>query len=243
MNIWPQTHDDRNFFNGHYLQGWNMRGFFSDPSESLSHRFHAQTKTQDSMLEPYSVQNSSTLQFVEEPEALKPVFGQECIVVLAEWTVASTKERFEADEPPKIYIENILRNVSSDDLEVGAETAFSLKLAKVIRFFGESAIDIFYNLLETSSYNDEILSCVIRIVGNIENESLRERQLRFLILGLGNPSPLIRDSSALALSDLEDIAAIAYLKEAMSREKYSMLKEDYSQIISELEELHIGIPD
>ena len=114
------------------------------------------------------------------------------------------------------------------------DSIFSQRLNFMINYFGVLPLKALNNLLSNKQTNIELLSETMRAVGGNADIKTKNLRFRFLIEGLNHTSAIIRDSASLGLCDMEDPRAIPYLEDAISREKYDSLKNDYKQIIEDL---------
>ncbi len=128
----------------------------------------------------------------------------------------------------------IFRDSEHELFEAGMESLFSRRLHTMIYQFGHLTLKALNDLLANRQTNQELLAETMRTVGRSADKFTENLRFRFLVEGLNHPSPIIRDSAALGLCDMEDPRAIPFLQEAIKKEKYDSLKGDFEQIIEEL---------
>ncbi len=131
-------------------------------------------------------------------------------------------------------VKEIFCDGESEIFEVGMDNIFSQKLNLMINYFGLLTLRALSDLLSNRQANIELLSETMRTVGRNADIKTKNLRFRFLIEGLNHTSSIIRDSASLGLCDMEDPQAIPYLEDAISREKYDSLRNDYKQIIEDL---------
>jgi len=130
-------------------------------------------------------------------------------------------------------VKKIFRAGESEIFEAGMESSFSRRLSLMINQFGLLALKTIKDLLADKQTNAELLAEVMRTIGRNTDISTKNRRFRILIEGLNHTSPIIRDSASLGLCDMEDLQAIPYLRDAIKRETYESLKNDFEQIIED----------
>ena len=128
----------------------------------------------------------------------------------------------------------IFRDSEHELFESGMESLFSRKLHLMIYQFGHLTLKALNDLFDNKQTNEDLLAEAMRTVGRSTDKFTEDLRFRFLVEGLNHPSPFIRDSAALGLCDMEDTRAIPFLREAIKKEKYESLKDDFEQIIEEL---------
>ena len=150
----------------------------------------------------------------------------------------STSEEKSSDIDRLTFVSEKVKEIfcdgESEIFKAGMDSIFSQRLDSMINYFGVLTLKALSNLLSYRQTNIELLSETMRTVGR--NADIKTKNLRFrlLIEGLNHTSAIIRDSASLGLYDMEDPQAIPYLEDAISREKYDSLKNDYGQIIEDL---------
>lgn len=131
-------------------------------------------------------------------------------------------------------VKEIFCDGESEIFKAGMDSIFSQRLNFMINYFGVLPLKALNDLLSNKQTNIELLSETMRAVGGNADIKTKNLRFRFLIEGLNHTSAIIRDSASLGLCDMEDPRAIPYLEDAISREKYDSLKNDYKQIIEDL---------
>ncbi|MFH1563086.1 MAG: hypothetical protein ABIF11_06700 [Nitrospirota bacterium] len=131
-------------------------------------------------------------------------------------------------------VKEIFCDGESEIFKAGMDSIFSQRLNLMINYSGVLTLKALNDLLSNRQTNIELLSETMRTVGRNADIKTKNLRFRFLIEGLNHTSAIIRDSASLGLCDMEDPHAIPYLEDAISREKYDSLKNDYKQIIEDL---------
>jgi hypothetical protein len=133
-------------------------------------------------------------------------------------------------------LDALFRNAKSEIFESARESNFAHQLHELLLQYGRPVIAVLSESSFDSRVDAETMSETLRVIGRAHDVGNLVSRFRLLIQGLNSPSPIIRDSAALALSDLGEPGAIPYLKEAAEREEYVSLHKDYLQIAEDLEE-------
>ena len=153
-------------------------------------------------------------------------------------TELSTSEEKDSDIDRLTFVSEKVREIfcdgESEIFKAGMDSIFSQRIDSIINFFSALPLKALSDLLSNRQTSIELLSETMRTVGRNTDIKTKNLRFRFLIEGLNHTSAIIRDSASLGLYDMEDPQAIPYLKDAISREKYDSLKNDYKQIIEDL---------
>ncbi|GAB4506940.1 MAG: hypothetical protein Tsb0026_00140 [Sulfuricaulis sp.] len=132
-------------------------------------------------------------------------------------------------------LETLFNNAKNEIIEGNHESNFANELHSLLVQFGTPILTLLGDLVSNPSIDVEAASQALRVIGRTQDELTVVPRFRLLIKALNSPSPIIRDSTALALFDLNEPGAIPYLQEAAAREEYVSLRNDYLQIAEELE--------
>jgi hypothetical protein len=119
--------------------------------------------------------------------------------------------------------------------EDGMESAFSNELVALIEKQGDAAVKAITHLIISEIVNVEVASEALRWLGRMDHVSTHHARLSLLERSLFSPSAPVRDGAALGLAAMDDPHAIAYLKQAIQKEKYPALREDLKQVLTQLE--------
>lgn len=103
-----------------------------------------------------------------------------------------------------------------------------------ILLFGERAISFVSRILTGSTIRIEVRAEAVRILGRSYYGAIKQKIFATLVASLNSDEPIIRESAALALGDADDSAAIPYLQQRLTIEKYASLRTDFDQIIADL---------
>lgn len=116
--------------------------------------------------------------------------------------------------------------------------SFYVNLDNFLKKDRKLSVKIFANmLLELQGKNIEIVCESIKYISLLDDDEIKGDIFRLLIIALNHKSPIIRSIAALGFVDFGDKNAISYLKHAYEKECFSSLREDYTQIIEELESM------
>jgi len=123
-----------------------------------------------------------------------------------------------------------------EEFEDGMETQFSKDLKQVIRTTGQAAVNALSELIPTGRVNIEVCSEALRWIGRMDDPATYESRRWLLERCLSSNFPRIRDGALLGLSAMNDPDAIQYLHFAIQHEEINELKEDFEQVLRDLEE-------
>jgi len=133
-------------------------------------------------------------------------------------------------------IESLFVSAKEEVFEDGMESSFSRELVSMVREHGESAVQMIADLILQENANPEVASEALRWIGAIEHPATYHSRLSLLEQSLNCLSPWVRDGATLGLAYMEDPHAISYLKRAIDREPYKLLRRNMRQVLAELEE-------
>lgn len=131
--------------------------------------------------------------------------------------------------------ERLLLAAKEETFEDGMESNFSKGLNSLIRKYGNAAIDILTRFILTEAINPEVASETLRWVGYIDHLASYQYRRWLLERTLFCSSARVRDGAILGLASLDDPHAIPHLKRAIQRERYSELRRDMEQVLTQLE--------
>ncbi len=166
----------------------------------------------------------------------KNISSEKCFSALPESGADSSKEENDSDTIAAVHenIIDIFRDGQNVAFEAGMESNFGLRMEALIIRYSEYVINILFEFLNDNKIDIELLAETLRVIGFCKNASTRTSRFNLLIASLKHSSPIIRDSAALGLADMDNSKAIPYLHEAIRKEPYSILQNDFAQIIEEL---------
>lgn len=118
--------------------------------------------------------------------------------------------------------------------DIGEDDKTRLLLKDAIQRYGIVAVGALEKWLDANSSRHAIVAVVMRFLGQLDDSTTKSSRLNLLAKGLTSGSPLIRDSAALGLEDLNDKRAIPLLQAAIETEPYSSLRQDYLSIVQSL---------
>jgi len=119
--------------------------------------------------------------------------------------------------------------------EDGMESAFSNELVAFIEKHGEAAVKAITHLITSEIVNVEVAAEALRWLGRMDHAPTHNARLRLLERSLFCSSAGVRDGAVLGLASMDDPHAITYLEQAIQREKHAELREDFQQVLTQLE--------
>jgi hypothetical protein len=120
--------------------------------------------------------------------------------------------------------------------EDGMESDFSRELIEFIRSYGRASMEVIIRRVLSDWLNPEVTSETLRVVGRIHHPTTYRDRLWLLERGLYSASARVRDGAVLGLAYLDDPIAITPLKFAIERELTPELRQDMTQVLSQLED-------
>lgn len=154
--------------------------------------------------------------------------GTNITASLVSWDIGTSTS------PPEISnsIRMILASLTGDIIE---DHEASLALQNQIKKYGVLAIDALRSWTDVNITRPSYIAEVMRIIGYCDDAATKAARISLVAKGLKSRSPIVRESAALALEDLNDKRAIGPLVEALENEPYKSLMHDYQLIIDSLE--------
>jgi len=131
-------------------------------------------------------------------------------------------------------IQRIFRENAGEIFESGMDNKVRTKIGAMLVNYGVQTISALKECLIDRRTDVEIISEALRAVGLLHDSRTRKNRLALLIMALNHSSPIVRDSAALGLSDLEEPEAIPYLMRAIRSEPIQSLRDDMIAILEEL---------
>lgn len=133
------------------------------------------------------------------------------------------------------YIKALFEAATQYVFEDGMDSEFSKELTRLVRQYGNAAIDVMAYLTLSGTVNVEVTSEALRSLGEIHHPQSHMYRLRLLEKGLRSSSCWVRDGAVLGLAFLNDSLAIPHLKKAIQQEQVEELREDMGKVLSQLE--------
>ncbi|MCI0690505.1 hypothetical protein L0337_00695 [candidate division KSB1 bacterium] len=119
--------------------------------------------------------------------------------------------------------------------EDGMESEFSNELVALVEEHGDAAVQAIAHLIISEIVSAEVAAEALRWFGRMDHMPTHNARLWLLERSLFCSSAQVRDGAALGLAAMDDPHAIAYLKQAIQREKHPALREDLKQVLTQLE--------
>jgi len=118
--------------------------------------------------------------------------------------------------------------------EDGMESQFAKDLESLVKTIGSYSTKVLASLMEEGSTSPAVLAETMRWIGRAEELLPISSRLSLLEKALSSNFAIVRDSAALGLASMDDIAAIPSLERAISSEPMSELKADMQQVLEQL---------
>jgi hypothetical protein len=114
------------------------------------------------------------------------------------------------------------------------ESQFAKDLESLVKTIGSYSTKVLASLMEEGSTSPAVLAETMRWIGRAEELLPISSRLSLLEKALSSNFAIVRDSAALGLASMDDIAAIPSLERAISSEPMSELKADMQQVLEQL---------
>jgi len=131
--------------------------------------------------------------------------------------------------------EMVFERAMDETFEDGKESEFSSQLGRLVRKFGNFAIEAIENLISNRKVNAEVAAEALRWLGRMKDRQTHASRFRLLKVSLSSPNPMVRDGAVLGLTSLGDRGAVDSVKRAIQVEKCDELREDLVQLLEFLE--------
>ena len=133
-------------------------------------------------------------------------------------------------------LSKILAAAREEIFEDGFVSQFSKGIQYLVEAYGDLAVQELAKQIIGGTVDAETASEALRWLGRTNHQASHQSRLWLLERSLFLPSLRIRDGAGLGLASLEDKSAIAYLKLAIQRERNESLRDDFQQVLSQLEQ-------
>lgn len=133
-------------------------------------------------------------------------------------------------------IQRVFRENADEIFESGMDNKVRTKIRTMLINYCNQTISALKEFLKDNRTDVEAISEALRAVGLLDDSRTRKNRLNLLVMGLNHSSPIVRDSAALGLSDMEAMEAIPYLMNAIRSEPIQSLRNDLIAILEELRE-------
>jgi len=132
-------------------------------------------------------------------------------------------------------LKNLFEAAKDQHFEDGMESEFSNELVSLVEKYGEVVIKIITHFIISEIVNAEVVSEALRRLGRMNHIPTYHTRLWLLERSLFSSSARVRDGAALGLAAMDDPHAITYLKQAIQKEKHAELRDDLTQVLTQLE--------
>ena len=126
--------------------------------------------------------------------------------------------------------------ISQDDFfEVGINNNLTVGLRALFSKYPHTVLDVIPEILQELPASAEAIHCeILTTLANIDHPTTLSQRLLLAAEYLTSSSARVRDSAALALSYLDDVAGIPYLYAAIDRERLGSLRADMQYIVDQI---------
>ena len=126
-----------------------------------------------------------------------------------------------------VYELHEIFNTARDEIfEDGMDSAFSVKLNRIICTHGVPAIEALERIMCMDSINAAVTEEALRQVGNLDDEGTHNRRLSLLVHALESRDPGIRDAASIGIEFMNDPTAIKSIQKAIDGEKYEHIQQN-----------------
>ena len=129
---------------------------------------------------------------------------------------------------------SFVRDAENERFEDGMDSEFAVRVRESVTTHGSVAVAAWERVLWSAGNVNETGEELLRQLGSVEHPGSRTRRLRVLKDSLRSPDSRIRDAAGLGLSYLDDLSALAALKDAHDRESEGWLRESLKLVIDQL---------
>jgi hypothetical protein len=156
---------------------------------------------------------------------------------------SSTSDDYFPRENLSRIIQTVFEVGRYEQFEDGMISDFSIAIENILKYFQDRAIGLLSDFLSSNKIDSDLICETLRTLGRIQDAETEQIRLQILIPYLSNSSPYIRDCTGIALYDLASPNAIPYIRKAIDKEPYQILKDDLNKVYNELQELESGQVD
>lgn len=132
-------------------------------------------------------------------------------------------------------VDALLVLANEEHFEDGMESEFSKKLTRVIKKYGNDAVNVLTNFILSETVSPETAAEALRWIGYLDHPPTYNKRLWLLEKSLSCRSPIIRDGAILGLSYLDDPHAIPFIENAIRHEQREELQKDMLQVLNQLQ--------
>jgi HEAT repeat protein len=151
-----------------------------------------------------------------------------------EWLEKSAATQRDRHEEVRQEVSVLFAAATDQYFEDGMESAFSRALIALIEEYGETALKAVTHLILSQIANEEVAAEALRRLGRMDHAPTYTARLWLLERSLFCFSPAVRDGAALGLAAMDDPQAITSLEQAIHGEKNAALREDLTQVLTQL---------
>jgi hypothetical protein len=149
---------------------------------------------------------------------------------------STIRQNYSKELSEEIY--SLFKASDEQNFEDGMESEFSKKLILLVKEYANEAIEIIISIIHYDErVNAEVAAEALRWLGKIDHAPSYGFRLWLLERSLRCSKARIRDGAILGLASLNDPHAISFLKLAIEQEKYSELRKDMEQVLTQLESI------
>lgn len=133
-------------------------------------------------------------------------------------------------------LRRLFHGANYEVFEDGMDSDFSNSLNRIIRDYGVVAIGALEEMMYTDGVNPEVAAEALVWVGRMDDERTRRARLSLLEGALESSNICIRDAASIGIGAMDDPAAIDSLRNAISRERCGLLRQNLEDTLEQLKD-------
>jgi hypothetical protein len=134
-----------------------------------------------------------------------------------------------------------LADAKSEEFEVGTDSNFSQRIARLVLMYGGDAFGTLAATLTDARVPVTVLGELFRAVGRIRHSTTKDDQREFLLRFLGAPDVRVRHVAATGLAELDDPATIPALQTALTAERSERLRMHLQLVLDQLQATSVAL--
>ena len=170
-------------------------------------------------------------------EGLNAVIPPSCLAQYSVSDFSAQHEELREDT------ERFLRVAAEEPYRDGMEGRPQAALRRFLAKGSVAAVHVLGSRILPRWANRGVAADVARLLGRVHDPTSVDERRHVVERLLHSESPLVRDSAAVALADMEDRRGIRPLEEAIEREPLSSLKDDMELALGHLRDYGVSAPE
>jgi hypothetical protein len=135
----------------------------------------------------------------------------------------------------------VLADARSEEFEVGTDSNFSQRIARLVLMYGGDAFGTLATTLSDARVPVTVLGELFRTLGRIRSATTHDDQRDLLLRYLGAPDVRVRHVAATGLAELDDPAAIPVLQTALAAERSERLRMHLRLVLDQLQATSVAL--